>query len=407
MAEPAEAPKRAPLRGPFIMPDGRPLTAALEQQQQFTRRGGGSHKLRPGQIREPKEGWTKPLPRAAAAAPAAPATAAGPLSEAEAAELYALSRVGQRKQRRWLNDKLLRDMAGALTAADMASLFKPVPFGEQRASVWERAAQPEHAFLWDMFRSLEMDKQARVLQKWEAHVRELQAGPSAIRNPAVQAIAAWAGVGWKARQAMKRSSPSHVAAIEAPILAFLQQEPAAAGELVLSDLEDGFHRLIAHGLAEYHGLSSHSRPAPGGGKEVVLRRRAGAALAAAMGPVAASAFGSSPSAAASGSSSLAAAAAAGGEESEDEGGAGEAEGGAPGAPLAIACSDILHILEDEKQPLCPAVLSQAYLHPLDSSSEAGDLHHTAEQLHTHRHAAAAPAAAAAAADSPPHMVLAA
>lgn len=53
-------------------------------------------------------------------------------------------------------------------------------------------------------------------------MRELQAGPAAIRNPAVQAIAAWAGVSWKARQAMKRSNPSHVAAIEAPILAFMR-----------------------------------------------------------------------------------------------------------------------------------------------------------------------------------------
>lgn len=67
-------------------------------------------------------------------------------------------------QRRWLNDKLLRDMAGALTAQDMASLFKPVPFGEQRASAWERAARPEHAVLWDLFRTLDMDKQGRVLQ---------------------------------------------------------------------------------------------------------------------------------------------------------------------------------------------------------------------------------------------------
>lgn len=40
-----------------------------------------------------------------------------------------------------------------------------------------------------------MDKQTRVLQKWEAHVRELQAGPNPIRNPAVDAMAAWAGVG--------------------------------------------------------------------------------------------------------------------------------------------------------------------------------------------------------------------
>lgn len=76
--------------------DGRPLTAVLDQQQQFTRRGASSHKPRPGQIREPKEGWSKPLPRAATAAAAS--TAAGPQSDAEAAELYALSRVGQRKQ---------------------------------------------------------------------------------------------------------------------------------------------------------------------------------------------------------------------------------------------------------------------------------------------------------------------
>ena len=56
-------------------------------------------------------------------------------------------------------------MAGALTAAEMASLFKPVPFGAPRgSSPWELAAQPEHAVLWDLFRSLDMDKQSRVLQ---------------------------------------------------------------------------------------------------------------------------------------------------------------------------------------------------------------------------------------------------
>jgi len=37
---------------------------------------------------------------------------------------------------------------------------------------------------------------------------------------------------------------------------FLQGDPA--GELVL-DLDDSFHRLQAHGLAEFHGLLSHSQ----------------------------------------------------------------------------------------------------------------------------------------------------
>ncbi len=191
----------------------------------------------------------------------------------------------------------------------------------------------------------------------------------------------------------------------------MQEDPSSAGELVLSDLEDGFHRLIAHGLAEFHGLSSHSRPVPGGGKVVVLRRRASATLtAAALGPGAAAAFGGSPSAVEGGASGggPAAAAVLGAEEREDEGGEGSGEAPAPGLPLPICCSDILHILEDEKQPLCPAVLSQAYLHPLDSSSEAGDLHHTADQLQAHHHAAVVPLPAAAApVESPPHVVLAA
>lgn len=191
---------------------------------------------------------------------------------------------------------------------------------------------------------------------------------------------------------------------------WVQEDPSSAGELVLSDLEDGFHRLIAHGLAEFHGLSSHSRPVPGGGKVVVLRRRASAASSAALGPSAAAAFGGSPSAVEGGASggSPAAAAVLGAEEREDEGGEGSGEAPAPGMPLPICCSDILHILEDEKQPLCPAVLSQAYLHPLDSSSEAGDLHHAADQLQAHHHAAAVPLPAAAApVESPPHVVLAA
>ncbi len=47
-------------------------------------------------------------------------------------------------------------------------------------------------------------------------------------------------------------------------------------ELVL-ELEDGFGRLIAHGLAEFHGLVSSSRLGADGVKRVVLRRRRRAA----------------------------------------------------------------------------------------------------------------------------------
>jgi hypothetical protein len=43
----------------------------------------------------------------------------GNLSDAELAELRALERVGSRRRTRYLNDKVLRDMAGIMTAGDM------------------------------------------------------------------------------------------------------------------------------------------------------------------------------------------------------------------------------------------------------------------------------------------------
>lgn len=80
-------------------------------------------KKRPGAIRIAKDGWTKPVAaKAAVAAPRTPgASSGGAYSDAEAMELEALARVGQRRRRRFMNDKLLRDMAGTLTARDMAS----------------------------------------------------------------------------------------------------------------------------------------------------------------------------------------------------------------------------------------------------------------------------------------------
>lgn len=118
------------------------------------------------------------------------------------------ARVRPGRPRRWLNDKLLRDMAGTLTARDMVrgtaglaaalwpaphlsnealsvhsknpgaagftllqeALFKPVPFGETgHASIFSRAVAPEHVQLWDLFRSVDMDKESRVLQVRRAY----------------------------------------------------------------------------------------------------------------------------------------------------------------------------------------------------------------------------------------------
>jgi hypothetical protein len=45
------------------------------------------------------------------------------LSEAELSEIRAIERVGHRRRKQWLNDKLLRDLAGPMSTQDMVSDF--------------------------------------------------------------------------------------------------------------------------------------------------------------------------------------------------------------------------------------------------------------------------------------------
>ena len=45
----------------------------------------------------------------------------------------------------------------------MEALFQPVPFGEVRESVLEKISTSENAPIWDMFRSIDADKQQKVL----------------------------------------------------------------------------------------------------------------------------------------------------------------------------------------------------------------------------------------------------
>ena len=172
-----KAPRRKTASMPFIMPDGRPLGLFLTETNHMTSHGRSDGKRR-GRAKEPSHGWSSSHRPAVSTATTQEPSQPRPsrtLTDAEHAELIALEKVGQRRQRRWLNDKLLRDMAPPLTAKDMESLFKPAPFGDTGyVSAFTLAAAPEHAALWDLFRSVDSDKQNRVLLKWEEHVKELR-----------------------------------------------------------------------------------------------------------------------------------------------------------------------------------------------------------------------------------------
>ena len=86
---------------------------------------------------------------------------------------------------------------------------------------------------------------------------------------AVCCLQAWAGISRKCRDALKRASPQFVDALEHRMLALLTEatlaglatDSGAAFDDAALQLPDGFQRLLAHGIAQFHGLSSFSRAA--------------------------------------------------------------------------------------------------------------------------------------------------
>ncbi len=47
----------------------------------------------------------------------------------------------------------------------MEALFKPVPFGDTgHVSLFTQATSPEFVQVWELFRSVNMDKESRVLE---------------------------------------------------------------------------------------------------------------------------------------------------------------------------------------------------------------------------------------------------
>ncbi|GIL91148.1 hypothetical protein Vretimale_9585 [Volvox reticuliferus] len=241
---------------PYIMPDGRSLVQyfAQEREREQLRR-------RKAELRGKDAQFVQLIRQRTTT-----------LSDLEIAELKAMENAGVRRRRRWLNDKTLRDLAGPLSAADMEAQFKPAPFGVAVLSPLAQALAPANAALWENFRSIDPEKEARVLQKWAAHQRESAPLRQRPMTQAALALQRWAAVSKKARAALKRANPSSVMQLEVQILDFFQQ--AGHSDQLLIPLDDAFTRLLVHGLAEFYGLLSTSRPDPAsGGTTVTVYRR--------------------------------------------------------------------------------------------------------------------------------------
>ena len=272
----------------YIMPDGRPLAAYLSSAN--AQETGAPGRMAPkGKKNQRKKGSATFGSRRSAPSPSLFA------SQLDAQDLKSLNKIGQRKQRRWTNDLLLRAMAPELSPSDIDGLFKPVPFGD---------AHPPSAFsmveadsgmkeLWQScLLSVGMDKQERILEKWREYVDDLNRASSAeawedrdgcedgarggerrARNARRATMAAyrkrWEGsVSSSGRAAVKSVSEGVVRELEAQMLPCL----FGASDQVEMHPKDGYGRLLGHSLAKFHGLSSKTRRDDQGGKYLVVRR---------------------------------------------------------------------------------------------------------------------------------------
>ena len=217
-------------------------------------------------------------------------------------ELAEAARLGQRRRRRWANDRLLRELGGAMTVAEMQAQFMPPPFGAPpQPTAFERMLRAQARGEWAGFHRVDMDKERaflRTLELAEAESRRERARGGACfaarreesegsgvaegeRGARVGPRVAWGRVSAKERAALRnvvRRAPERPERLERALLEFAE----AAGELadharteaesssLVLPLADSYARLLAHGLCEFHGLERRSRVAPSGAKELVV-----------------------------------------------------------------------------------------------------------------------------------------
>lgn len=238
---------------PYIMPDGQG-----GRRFRLTERtsGGTSNKGKSSGSRGKEEAWSALQARMGAS------------SLEDLAELKAIERAGWRRRNRWFNDKALRDghnaRFGNMTAEDMQNQFNPPPFGAPpRPTLFSEVSSPENAALWEHFRSIPMDREQKVLDRWEEHNHQKHrevastSGAAAAGDPSATAMKAWAGVSRAARTALKKANPHSVMELEHQVLDLIEAGDVTAE--LLMDIPDGFGRLLAHGLCEFHGLLSATR----------------------------------------------------------------------------------------------------------------------------------------------------
>ncbi|XP_022150187.1 uncharacterized protein LOC111018421 isoform X1 [Momordica charantia] len=173
-------------------------------------------------------------------------------------------KVTNRKSRRWLNDRLLMELVPRLNAEEVRGLFAPPPWGDD---VRPTTFSMTNAEDWDKFRSIDMDKEAKIIGVLE--------NSSAKRKGHIDAdkmafLNAWRRIECRTREALRRSFlPELVEGFEGCIRSFISD---TSKDVLTLRVQDPFHRLLLHGVCEFYNLDSVTVPeSKGGGSTKVTR----------------------------------------------------------------------------------------------------------------------------------------
>jgi len=183
-----------------------------------------------------------------------------PNAEAEQ-RLRQLLQISNRRYCRWVNDRLLRELAPPLDAEEIGGLFSPPPWGERDVlTPLERITGAGNNCLsdmaaWEPFRNnVDMDMEEHMLKSL---VKERPKKDESNVTGSMAAMKAWHTVDRRARDALRRNSHLPlVEAFEERILVYVKS--AEAGEVLTLEVQDPFHRLVLHGICEFYGLVSNT-----------------------------------------------------------------------------------------------------------------------------------------------------
>uniref|UniRef100_A0A8R7U664 R3H-associated N-terminal domain-containing protein n=1 Tax=Triticum urartu TaxID=4572 RepID=A0A8R7U664_TRIUA len=159
------------------------------------------------------------------------------------------TKVSNRRSCRWLNDRLLLELVPRLGADEIKGLFAPPPWGEELPL--SAFCMTSSAAAWDVFRTIDMDVQANLLQ---FHMRQSCADRKNSRLDEDEEIAlnAWHRIGRQTREVIKRNFlPDLLRMYEERVRAFIQD----TRDLLALDVQDPFQRLLLHGVCEFYNVA--------------------------------------------------------------------------------------------------------------------------------------------------------